>query len=277
MKRRRSCDDESAWNAVVWKIKLRFDALYQGKISGYRSWEEFFPANARSGQRRADVADPIRCTRATYERCLLMANEICRVAELAGFDVSMGRQYTHIALSRDGAESALRVVEPCFRANTDLISKEDQASVYTHGLVGTGWLEVHVNEHWTSAAVFKEKSGLILAESLPKILAEIERRHAAAVTFVEKRRRTELAVERARADRKVTERRLAEDRKRRDELIAQAQQWHAGQMIKAYAMAMAGQVSEGKMSAEAYEQWLAWALQVADELERDVAIVPRIS
>ncbi|WP_157763782.1 hypothetical protein [Paraburkholderia aromaticivorans] len=258
-------------------MKLRFDGLLSGKISGYPAWEEFFPAEAGSGERRADAAKAIRCTRATYERGLQIANEICRCVEGAGFDVAMGRHCTHIALRKDGAESALRVIEPCFRADTDLVSKEDRASVYTHGLVGTGWLEVLVNEHSTSKPVFKEKAGIDLAESLPEILAEIERRHAGIVAAVEKVNRTELAVERARAERKVADQRLAEDRKRRDALIACAQQWHTSQMIRIYAVAMAGQVTEGRVSADVYAKWRAWALGVAGELERDAAVVAQFS
>jgi hypothetical protein len=264
------------WNPVVWKIKLWFDASYQGKISGYRSWEEFFPPSECSRQRRADAADPIRCTQATHERCLYIANEICRAAEGAGFDVSMGRDFTYIAFCRDGAESALRVVEPCFRANTDFVPKQDRTSVYTHGLIGSGWIEVLINGRSGSRVVFKEKAGIDLIDALPEIIADVERNHAIEVALVEKRRRTELSVERARAETRETDLRRAEDRKQRDELIAKAQQWHAGQVLKAYATAMAGQVPEGKITAEAYEQWLAWALDVADELDRDSAIVPRL-
>jgi hypothetical protein len=234
----------------------------------YQLREKLFHPNERLQQRRADAAEAIRCTRATYERCLTIVNDICIAAQDAGFDIAMGDLRTHVALRRDGAESRLRVVEPCFRANTDLVSKEDRASIYKHGLIGTGWLEVHVNEHWTNVAVFKEKSGLSLAESLPKVLAEIERRHAASVAFEEKMRRTSLAVERARSERVAFEHRRAEDRKKRDALISLAQQWHAGQMIRTYAAAMAAQVSAGKMSEKEYEQWRAWALSVADEEEQ---------
>lgn len=277
MKQNVSGREEPGWNLVVWKIKLRFEALYQGKISGYPSWEEFFPPNDRSRQRRADAADAIKCTRATYERCLYIANEICRAAEGAGFDIAMGDQCTHIALRREGAESALRVIEPCFRANTDLVSPEDRASVYSHGLIGTGWLDVHVNQHWTSRAVYKERSGVDLIDSLPGVLAEIERRHAAVVAFAEEGRRRDLAVQRARMEREVAEVRRAEDQTRRDELIASAQKWHLSRMIRTYVSAMVGQVSDGKISAEEYEQWRTWALKVADELEPDATPFPRAS
>jgi hypothetical protein len=181
----------------------------------------------------------------------------------------MGYQCHYIALRRGGAESHLRVVEPCFRANTKLLSKEERLSVYDHGLIGTGWLEVHVNEHRTSRAVFKEKSGVELTDALPEIIAEIERRHGVSVAFAEERRRTEIATERARIEREAFERRRAEERKRRDQLAAQAHQWHDGQVIRSYVAAMAAQVSAGKMSADENAQWSAWALGVADEMEED--------
>lgn len=272
-KHSRLSSDPTDWHPVVAKMKVRFDALFSGQTTRYLSWQEFFPSNVGAG-RRADSADAIRCTRSTYERCLLIANYVCYAAEAVGFDVEMGPQCTYIALRRDGGESALRVVEPCFRANTDLVSPEERASVYTHGLIGTGWLEVHVNQHWTSGAVYKEKLGVDLIDSLPRVLAEIERRHAAVVAFEEEGRQRNAAMQRARMEREVAEVRRAEEQTRRDELISSAKKWHISRMIRAYVSAMVGQVPDGKISAEEYEQWRTWALKVADELEPNATPLP---
>jgi hypothetical protein len=132
MKRRTGHTDESAWNAVVWKMKLRFDALYKGGRARYPSWEEFFPPDAGSWPRRADAEELIRCTRATYERCLLLMNDVCLAAEHLGFAVSMGYHCTRMELRRDDAPLWLRIIEKSALKNPD--EREDVSrAIGRHG------------------------------------------------------------------------------------------------------------------------------------------------
>jgi hypothetical protein len=51
----------------------------------------------------------------------------------------------------------------------------------------------------------RKKAGIDLTDALPEIIADVERNHAIEVALVEKRRRTELSVERARAETRETD------------------------------------------------------------------------
>ncbi|MEX3985317.1 hypothetical protein AB4Y45_40950 [Paraburkholderia sp. EG287A] len=232
------------WDPFVKRVKDRFDALYGSKgakhaTSTYPSWKDFFPRAPGIEEIRAYDAEAIRCTAATYKRAIVILNVTCKAARSRGFDISMGHRCTRIDLSRNGAASGLRIVEPSFRTNTSLLSEAERRSISGVGTVGTGWLELLLNENSDAPLRFKEKSstdGLI--ERLPEMMSKLETSHAVMVAFWEKRRRSDLAFQAAHVERQKADRELAAERVRRDMLIESAQKWNVARVVREYVVAV---------------------------------------
>ncbi|MEX3948281.1 hypothetical protein AB4Y40_11085 [Paraburkholderia sp. EG287B] len=208
---------------------------------------------------------------------MLILDATCKAARSRGFDISMGWRCTRIDLSRDGAASGLRIVEPSFRANTSLLSEAERRSISGAGTIGTGWLELLLNEHSDARLQFKEKSSIAgLIERLPEVMSKLETSHAVMVAFWEKRRRTDLAFEAAHVERQQADRELAAERARRDKLIENAQKWHAARVVREYVAAMEANVSPKNLAAHAeYNRWRDWALGIANNLELRAQFVPQ--
>lgn len=264
------------WDPFAKRVKDRFDALYADHAAAraarsdrYPSWGHFFPGAPDASGRCAYDAEAIRCTAATYERAMHILDAICKEARSSGFEISMGWRCTRIDLSRGGAASSLRIVEPSFRANTDLLSGAERASISGTGTIGAGWLELLINEHSDAPLRFKERSSVKdLVERIPEMMSKLEMSHAVVVAFWEKRRRSELAVRAARAEREKADRELAAERARRDKLIESAQKWHAARVVREYVVAMEATVPPANPAAQdEYSHWRDWALEIADDLE----------
>jgi hypothetical protein len=271
------------WDPFAKRVKDRFDALYASEgvrhatsTYSYPSWKDFFPRAPGIEEIRAYDAEAIRCTAATYERAMIVLDATCKAARSRGFDISMGWRCTRIDLSRDGAASSLRIVEPSFRANTSLLSEAERRSISGVGTIGTGWLELLINEHSDARLHFKEKSSTAdLIERLPEVMSKLETSHAVMVAFWEKRRRSDLAVQAARVESQKADRELAAERTRRDKLIENAQKWHAARVVREYVAAMQKNVSPENLDAQAeFNRWRQWALGIANNLESHAQFVP---
>ncbi|MEX3687922.1 hypothetical protein AB3X91_14760 [Paraburkholderia sp. BR14263] len=272
------------WDPFAKRVKDRFDALYgckgakhaTGKYS-YPSWKDFFPRAPGIEEIRAYDAEAIRCTEATYERAMVVLDATCKAARSRGFAISMGWRCRRIDLSRDGAASGLRIVEPSIRTNTSLLSEAKRNSISGVGTVGTGWLELLLNENSDAALRFKEKSSTAgLVERLPEVMSKLETSHAAMVAFWEKRRRSDLAFQAAHVERQKADRELMAERARRDKLIENAQQWYAARVVREYVAAMEVNVLPENLAAQAaYRRWRDWALGIANNLESRSQFVPQ--
>jgi hypothetical protein len=265
-----------SWDPFAKRVKDRFEALYGSKGAkratstySYPAWKDYFPRAPGIEGARAYDAEAIRCTEATYERAMIVLDAICKAARSRGFEISMGWRCTRIDLSRDGAASSLRIVEPSFRANTKLLSEAERKSISGFGMVGTGWLELLLNEHSDAPLRFKEKSSTVgLLERLPDVMSKLETSHAVMVAFWEKRRRSELAVQAVRSERVKVDRELAAERARREKLIECAQKWHAARIVREYVVAMKASASSADLAAQdEYNRWRDWAFGIADDLE----------
>jgi hypothetical protein len=272
------------WDPFAERVKDRFDALYGSKRArnstssySYPSWKDFFPRAPGIEGLRAYDAEAIRCTEATYERAMIILDATCKAARSRGFDISMGWRCTRIDLSRDGAASGLRIVEPSFRASTNLLSEAERKSISGVGTIGTGWLELLLNEHSDAPLRFKEKSSSAdLVERIPEVMSKLETSHAVVVAFWEKRRRSEVAVMAARMESEKVDRELAAERARREKLIESAQKWHVARVVREYVAAMEARVSPANLAVQAeYSRWRDWALGIASDLESRAQFVPQ--
>jgi hypothetical protein len=276
MKRRTGHTDELAWNAVVWKMKLRFDALYKGGRARYPSWEEFFPPDAGSWPRRADAEEVIRCTRATFERCLLLMNDVCLAAERLGFAVSMGYHCTRMELLRDGAPLWLRIIEKSVLSNSNE-SEGASRAIGRHGRVGTGRIELVITKYGGGSTTFRDREGLGLDHQIEDVINAIQRLHVGALACKARMDASMRESEQYTRERKLEEARRAAEEKRREDLMRSAAEWNNALQIRAYISEFRQRVVDNRMTpSDEFEAWCEWALAVADELERNTMAVTRI-
>jgi len=274
MKRTRTEIAEAGWSSVVWKMKLRFEAMYGGKRNVHIKWEEFFPPKDRSGERRADEADAVRCTRATYERCLAVLNPICLAAESAGFEVEMGYRCTRLELSRDGAPVWIRVVEKSAPGNPNDRTNPDQPYRW-HGRIGTGQLELILTQYGGGTSVFRDKDDRKLEQLIPEIIGTIERRHAGAVAYKAKSDAHQEQWQNERLEQERQQKQLALEKQKREDLVRRAVGWNHAQQIRAFVAGLRQKVDGGMPPPADFEAWTEWALKVSDEMDDESSRLPR--
>ncbi|MFM0020883.1 hypothetical protein [Paraburkholderia azotifigens] len=268
MKTTKSAYTPDGWHSVVWKMKLRFDAFYDGKVTYMRSWEEYFPSRDRSGERRANDAEVIRCTPRTHMRCLKLMNDVCKAAERRGFEVRMAFRCTRIEVQRDGAPLWLRIVEKSMARDSAAI-KDVNRSFGREGRVGTGEIEVVLTRYGGGTTTFRDKDRLSLEHQVADIVLAMERHHVGAMAFKEALEASAMEREREARERDLQEARRVADKERREDLIRRATDWNHAQQIRAYVSFLRGKVDSGLAPPGEFEVWLAWALQVADELDQN--------
>jgi hypothetical protein len=204
-------------------------------------------------------------------------NDVCLAMERIGFVVRMGYCCTQIDLLRDDAPIWVRIVEKSVVGNAEERGDLSKAIRGRYGLVGTGRIELTITQYGGGSTTFRDRGGQSLEQEVPEIVKAIERRHADAVKYkkeVDARHDAHHAAERQRE--KELEDRAAEQ-KRREDLIRRAADWDNAQRIRAFVSALRERFGSGERPPDDFEEWAAWALQVADEIDQNSRLAhPRL-
>lgn len=277
------------WDPFALRIKTLFDALYGdrrgeggGGSRGF-GWKDYFPEGRA---RHAYDAEAVRCCAATYERAVRIVNAICLEARKAGYSIGMGHSCTCVDLSRDGIRTSFRLVERGRRVETELPSHKDHFLPGVHRVIGTGCLELRVEEGRPLSVTFKDRADIDLVDQAPSILSAIQRIHETYLAAENERINKLEGLARARAQREEAQRRLDEERAlekrrieekqaRRDQLIRDASKWDAAQQILRYVDAMEQKTIVENGDVDGFDRWKSWALGVAQELIDDSAAAVR--
>lgn len=229
----------------------------------------------RDGQRVADTvrATPFRVSLGTYERALRLANVVALALTDRGFSVERDVSAGRIVATLHDARVEFRI--------TELLNDTTRPTVRYDGKMEqerykepTGRLRLTLSTDRTEGPVFEDGPSELLEDQLGRAICAIYRRivrarraererNAAHARWEEARRRAE---EQARMLAAQEAARAAE-RARRRRLSIEATRWMQAQKIRDYVAHLQSKSGKQQIEAGGFSDWLAWALQVADEMD----------
>lgn len=238
----------------------------------YATWEHF--CNAGQVLIATHHKSVARLSLASYERGLALLNAICYLTDERGYAVSMAGSEERLRLSRDGAHVQIRVAEKMTRSRRDH-SSNPGAWNQLQTLTPTGRLTLIVEQQGVGQTELVDKPGKLLEDQLTDVLAAVTQQHQRSLTHIAeraqwKREFQETALKRREQesrDREVQQR-ADEEARRRLVLIAEVEDWHRAELIRAYLSVLDNRLADGGYATDGYEQWRAWALRVADGLDQ---------
>lgn len=250
-------------------VVVRIAKMYDAKRAANRwsSWEEYFPPRPVEAIRRADASEAIRCSESTLRRGLQVLDGVCVAAAARGFATSMGYCCHHLELLREDAAVRMRLLERGFRADTTRKNDDYGGRILSHGVVGSGVLELIIDEYSDQAKRFKDHQDSNVLDRLSDIVAAIEIRHVESLERLRRERRRDEAIRliREEAAAREVERKL--EKRRVDDLLKEVRDWNDADLIRRYVQSLDQRHAGGAQPAEDYASWRQWALEKANELD----------
>jgi hypothetical protein len=250
---------------IVVQIAQRFDALYGGKHNA--GWEDHFPPRIGDAERRAYDHEVIRSSKSTLARALKILDCVCVAVAARGFTTRMGYRCHHLDLLRDDAAVRMRVLERGFRADTTKLAQEDWDRFLDQGVIGSGLLELVIDEYSDQAKRFKDHQDSNVLDRLSDIVAAIETRHVESLGRLQRERRRDEAIRQIREEAAAREVERKAEKRRVDDLLKEARDWNDADLIRRYVQSLDQRHAAGAQPAEDYASWRQWALAKADELD----------
>jgi hypothetical protein len=255
----------------------RFEKLPQRRKEG--TWDKDgwkWRSMKSSGQRLLDYHKPrpFRVTVETLERALAITNAIGTAGKARGFILRDDEKDGRIAVVGHAAELQFRVTE---QLETKLRPSEWRKGEMEKYKVPTGRLRITITDSWREWPILKDNvsleallNGLFIA--LYKAVVK-QWQHARALKVRQEQERLE-ELRRAEKEkiRAEEERMAAAERRRREALSAEARRWHEAQGIRSYVAWVRGKATDAIDPGHAQvshpmNEWVKWALAVADELD----------
>ena len=274
-----------AKDARAMKKRYDWEQDHPGKVypfqdAPYHRWEGFTDSGGILGPAHGRLA--VRVTLDTYERGLLLLNEIFAKAEEANFSIEVGKGGAHIKLLRAGAAVELRVVEKLRVGSRDRVNSYTKKVERERIMLPTGRLEMIVAQQGGGATVFKENPGTGFDGQQAKIAEAIEHRYSGSQIVVAewaKReqlwRETEIQRRRDEQFRAEQRKRAEEEKQRRDMLVQEVERWERAESIRRYLFELDRRTAAGGTPMNDYAEWRQWATEVADDLDESrVRVTP---
>ncbi|WP_155714142.1 hypothetical protein [Burkholderia cepacia] len=250
---------------VVARIAQMYDA--QRTANRWISWEEYFPPRPGDAVRRADASEAIRCSKSTLGRGLHILDAVCVAAAARGFTTRMGYCCHHLELLRHEAAVRMRLLERGFRADTTRNNHDYRGRILSHGIVGSGVLELIIDEYSDQRKRFKDHQDSNVLDRLSDIVAAIEIRHVESLERLRRERRRDEAIRLIREEAAAREAERKVEKRRVDDLLKEVRDWNDAVLIRRYVQSLDQRHADGEQPAEDYASWRQWALATADELD----------
>jgi len=258
---------------VVSRIAQRHDA--QRTANRWISWEEYFPPRPGDAERRAYDHEVIRSSKSKLARALLVLDAVCVAAVACGFATRMGYRCHHIDLIRDEAAVRVRLVERGFRTNTAKLDDEDKDRFLGEGILGSGLLELIIDEYSDQAKRFKDNQDSNVLDRLSDIVSAIETRHVESLERLRRERRRDEAIRQIREEVAAQEVERKAEKRRVDDLLNEVRDWNDADLIRRYVQSLDQRHAADTQPTEDYASWRQWALQTADELDPSLRHFPQ--
>ncbi|MCA8301299.1 hypothetical protein LGN24_07355 [Burkholderia seminalis] len=269
--------DERAARARAAKKRHDWEQAHPGKSYPHRddshtSWEYF-----SAGGQILDTSHgkhAMRVALSTYERGLILLNDVVLAAIASGFSVKKSDGKTPIRLDRDGAFVSLRLIERIKVRTRDRKDSSLKKVVQERYLVPSGRLDLIIEQQGLGETVVREDDFVEAATGMAKIMQALEKRHALSIAKVaqwaqdEQRRKESERLRQQEENRKIAEQKRAEEEKqRRDALMREAQAWQQAETLRLYLGELDRRLSAGGEPSKGYQEWRQWAEEVARDLD----------
>ncbi|MDR8918494.1 hypothetical protein FEP54_02944 [Burkholderia multivorans] len=250
-------------------VVVRIAQMHEAQRTAKRwiSWEEYFPPRPGDAERRAYDHEVIRSSKSKLARALQILDAVCVAAAARGFTTRMGYRCHHLDLIRDEAAVRVRVLERGFRADTTKLAQEDWDRVLDQGVLGSGLLELIIDEYSDQAKRFKDHQDSNVLDRLSDIAAAIETRHVESLERLRRERRRDEAIRQIREEAAAREVERKAEKRRVDVLLKEVRAWNDADLIRRYVQSLDQRHPGDARPAEDYVSWRQWALAKADELD----------
>ncbi|VWB67934.1 hypothetical protein [Burkholderia lata] len=269
--------DARAAQARTAKSRYDWEHAHPGKSYPYRddshtSWEYF----VASGQilDTSHGKQVMRVSLNTYERGLMLLNDVVLAAIDAGFSVKKSDGKTPICLDRGGASVSLRLIERIKVCTRDSKDRSLKKIVQERYVVPSGRLDIIIDQDGLGETVVREDDFVDAATGMAKIMQALEKRHARSIAQVaqwaqdRQRRKEEELIRHREEKQRIAEQKLAEEEKqRRDALIREAQSWQQSEVLRLYLAELDRRLTAGGEPVKGYQDWRQWAEGVAVDLD----------
>jgi hypothetical protein len=209
-------------------------------------------------------AHALRVTLRGWERGLRITDDLFTMASLRGYEpVPWKKGDKTLKIRAVGAELEFRIMEKLTRVQDD---GEGTATgrPYANYLLTTGLMSIHL-ERGGGGAEMMDREGALLEDQIEELFDRIPHEFVLDLAQNRKWRRAEEAYAEAREAAAEQARLKNEEAARRKQLEVEAQDWNRATMIRQYAEEVKRAMLPDIGSAA--EEWLKWALLVADELD----------
>jgi hypothetical protein len=230
------------------------------------------------GQRLLDYHKPrpFRVTLETLERALAITNAMAIAGKARGFTLRNDEKDGRLAVVGHAAELQFRMTE---QLQTKVRPSEWSKGEMQKYKMPTGHLRITITDGWREGPIVEDRGSASLETLLNGFFIAVYKavvkqwRHARALKVCQEQDRLE---ELGRAEREriqaEKERKAAAERQKRKELSDEARRWQEAQAIRKYvscvrSKATEGSDREGGRISDSMDDWVQWALGVADELD----------
>lgn len=179
----------------------------------------------------------------------------------------MGYCCNHIDLLRDEAAVRVRLVERGFRTNTAKLDDEDSQRFLGHGILGSGLLELIIDEYSDQAKRFKDHQDSNVLDRLSDVVSAIEANHHESIECLIRDRKRNEAIRLAREEAAALETDRKLEKRRIEDLLKEVRDWNDADLIRQYVLSLDQQIAAGARSKDDYVSWRSWALAKADEID----------
>jgi hypothetical protein len=219
----------------------------------------------------------MRVSVGTYQRALALLNALARAAEARGFKVSVLKNKERLRFSIESTDIDIAITERLEESFIRVRSSWNSEERTEKKKIPTGRLRLNLGPSYRTVQI-SENSSCPLEEELHRVFEYayrqvIRSREDARASEVEKQK-TEirrLAFEVAERQRKDRELKLAEEERRRKELVSQSDGWNLAMQIRKYVEAVDFRVQAERACKATltgpYTEWRAWALATADSYD----------
>jgi hypothetical protein len=226
------------------------------------------------GQRINDTHKSIafRVSLDTYERALRITNALALAARERGFTIRDDKEIGRVVFAGHGGEVHMRLTEQLDVRTRSRVSYDGKTEPENYN-VPTGRLRISLQIGYGEGPAFEDKGSNKLESMLNRVFAAIYRlviksrqKERQRLTFKRELEEAEHRRAAAKHIREEQERCAADERRRRDALLAEAARWNQAHLLRNYVAhirAAAGPDS----SRSTTTTWAGWALLVASDLD----------
>lgn len=280
LKRVRTEIDVEVKNAKQLRVRHDWQETNPGKQYPYRdqtwgSWTYFCDRGQLLCERHKK--SPVRLSFVHYQRGLIILNMVCELAAKEGYEVQAKEDGSRIQFFKAQAHVDVRVSEKLDTDSRSEMNSWDKSIRTVKRLQPTGRLAVFFEQQGVGHTEVADKPGQPLEMRIAELKSAMERRYECSVAMVERWAEREREYEEVRlrreedAQRKMElERRAAEERRLSEALLAEVDDWRRAEYLRSYIASIDKEIAEAQTSSvpPRYADWRAWALQVADELDK---------